>query len=364
MKIEFDWSVDYIDNTTDELFPADKLNRAEYAKFLTQFLAKQGFDGTQEPNKQKKNYVLNLNAEWGAGKSYFLKRWSNDLKKHYPVVYIDVWKQDYSNDPLLTIVSAMTKQLKEQAGSNNTAINVPESISNLFKAALPSVANALAAKYLGLNISSLIESVEKADISEYDNIETGAIAQKITETLIKEHENKEKSIDILKLNIKEWVEAVVGQSATTENKKYYPAFIFIDELDRCKPSYAVEVLETIKHIFDIPGVIFVVATNTNQLQHTIKSVYGDGFDAIQYLGRFFNTRFAFGSQSFEKLLSVHCEISKLSNEYLSFKNISTFPDSLDQNTNGHIALKNLTTVYDTFLISSRQAIQITNRLIG
>nr|WP_279504657.1 P-loop NTPase fold protein [Aeromonas veronii] len=65
----------------------------------------------------------------------------------------------------------------------------------------------------------------------------------------------------------------------------------IDELDRCRPSYAVEMLETIKHIFDIPKVVFVLATDTEQLQHAIKVIYGDGFDAQNYLGRFFMRRF-------------------------------------------------------------------------
>lgn len=65
-------------------------------------------------------------------------------------------------------------------------------------------------------------------------------------------------------------------------------YVFIDELDRCRPNFAIEVLEVIKHIFDIEGVVFVVATNTNELQHSIKAVYGSGFDANKYLMRFFN----------------------------------------------------------------------------
>lgn len=68
----------------------------------------------------------------------------------------------------------------------------------------------------------------------------------------------------------EWVTAVTGIK-----QKELPAFIFIDELDRCRPSYAVEMLETIKHIFDISGVVFVVATDTEQLQHAVKVVYGE-----------------------------------------------------------------------------------------
>ncbi|MEL0615029.1 P-loop NTPase fold protein, partial [Marinomonas arenicola] len=49
--------------------------------------------------------------------------------------------------------------------------------------------------------------------------------------------------------------------------------MFVDELDRCRPSYAVEMLESIKHIFDIKGIVFVVATDSEQLQHGVKAIY-------------------------------------------------------------------------------------------
>ena len=100
MTISFNWSEPELSiNSKYETFPADQLDREKYAKFLTTFLAKQGYDDARDSDQKKRNYVLNLNAEWGAGKSYFLKRWAHDLKEHYPVVYIDAWKQDYSDDP-------------------------------------------------------------------------------------------------------------------------------------------------------------------------------------------------------------------------------------------------------------------------
>ncbi|TLX45598.1 hypothetical protein C1E24_18115 [Pseudoalteromonas phenolica] len=66
------------------------------------------------------------------------------------------------------------------------------------------------------------------------------------------------------------------------------AFILIDELDRCRPSYAIEMLEIIKHFFETPNFVFVVATDTKQLSHSIKAVYGSGFNGEEYLTRFFN----------------------------------------------------------------------------
>ncbi len=93
---------------SEEILSADRLDRARYAEFLTNYLAAEG---------KQRNYVLNLNAEWGAGKTWFIKRWYMELKSHYPTVYIDAWQQDFSDDPLLTVISSIIEQLKEEAGS-------------------------------------------------------------------------------------------------------------------------------------------------------------------------------------------------------------------------------------------------------
>ncbi|WP_163920000.1 P-loop NTPase fold protein [Photobacterium sp. Alg240-V54] len=369
MTISFNWSEPELNiDSKYETFPADQLDREKYANFLTTFLAKQGYDNARDNDQNKRNYVLNLNAEWGAGKSYFLKRWAHDLKDHYPVVYIDAWKQDYSDDPLMTVISSMIKQLRTQAGkdADKAIFKVSRKFVGLLKAAAPTLARGIATKYLGVDPLKIMEMADDKAIGENidsdgKSIDMGLAAQKMVEHLINEHDSKATAIESLKLNVEQWVEAVIGKN----NTKSYPAFIFIDELDRCRPSYAVEMLEAIKHIFNIPGVVFVVATDTEQLQHAVKAIYGEGFNAKQYLGRFFNSRYTFKAPSYEKLINVHCDIYKLSDDYLKQKEIITFPDSLDQiHDDKRITLKNLTVVYDAFNLSARQVIQVTDRLIA
>nr|WP_287236503.1 P-loop NTPase fold protein [Mesorhizobium sp.] len=72
-----------------------------------------------------------------------------------------------------------------------------------------------------------------------------------------------------------------------------PLFVLIDELDRCRPSYALSVLERVKHLFEANGVVFIFATDTSQLQHTIRGAYGGDFDGRGYLSRFFDRRYSF-----------------------------------------------------------------------
>jgi hypothetical protein len=64
-----------------------------------------------------------------------------------------------------------------------------------------------------------------------------------------------------------------------------PVFIFIDELDRCRPDYAVTYLETIKHLFDTEGLIFILAVDMNQLECSTRVLYGD-LDFSEYFRKF------------------------------------------------------------------------------
>ncbi|MFM5184176.1 P-loop NTPase fold protein [Aeromonas veronii] len=250
---------------SEEILSADRLDRARYAEFLTNYLAAEG---------KQRNYVLNLNAEWGAGKTWFIKRWYMELKAHYPTVYIDAWQQDFSDDPLLTVISSIIDQLKMIAGKENP---IPEGMRQrllgLFKVGGKLVLKA---------------AIKKAGLEEDDFSLEGDDANQLVDALCSNQKERYESIQYLKQEIRQWVEGAV---VLGNGELDYPAFILIDELDRCRPSYAVEMLETIKHIFDIPKVVFVLATDTEQLQHAIKVIYGEGFDAQTYLGRFFKRRF-------------------------------------------------------------------------
>ncbi|MCV3284335.1 KAP family NTPase, partial [Aeromonas veronii] len=314
---------------SEEILSADRLERARYAEFLTNYLAAEG---------KQRNYVLNLNAEWGAGKTWFIKRWYMELKAHYPTVYIDAWQQDFSDDPLLTVISSIIDQLKMIAGKANP---IPEGMRQrllgLFK-----VGGKLALK----------AAIKKAGLEEDDFSLEGDDANQLVDALCSNQKERYESIQYLKQEIRQWVEGAVGLG---NGELDYPAFILIDELDRCRPSYAVEMLETIKHIFDIPRVVFVLATDTEQLQHAIKVVYGEGFDAQNYLGRFFIRRFTL------KNISRH--------EFITC--LLTWDESLSLSTSiwpiltkSHILINIISSVSDYLSLNLRQTEQLVDRVIA
>ncbi|MGU5695334.1 KAP family P-loop NTPase fold protein [Aeromonas veronii] len=314
---------------SEEILSADRLDRARYAEFLTNYLAAEG---------KQRNYVLNLNAEWGAGKTWFIKRWYMELKAHYPTVYIDAWQQDFSDDPLLTVISSIIEQLKAEAGSPQLSPYLSTKLASLLKATAPIVTKALFKKVSGINIDEVQEVITADD------------AGKLVESLFQDTRKKTEAVQLLKHEIKQWVEAIIGKK-----KKQAPAFILIDELDRCRPSYAVEMLETIKHIFDIPGVVFVLATDTEQLQHAIKVIYGEGFDTQSYLGRFFQRRYILPVVT-KRFFVEHCLLGRdleLNENY--------FWPALDDND---LLVRVITEFCEKYAVSLRRIEQLVDRIIS
>jgi hypothetical protein len=69
--------------------------------------------------------------------------------------------------------------------------------------------------------------------------------------------------------------------------------LFIDELDRCRPSYAVEVIEQVKQLFTVSGIVFVLSIDRVQLCHAIRGVYGnDNINSDEYLRRFIDIEYS------------------------------------------------------------------------
>ena len=281
--INFDWnesiSCTNREGSVGELFPIDTLERGKYAKFLHNYLV---------DNSSRNGYVLNLNAPWGAGKTYFINRWMDSIKEKHPVVYVDAWKQDYSDDPMLTVVSSIISALEAHLPEGNKeAIAIKNKAARFFKAAAPLLVKGLIKKATGMNVDEIEPKDEEAsEGTDLYNLSSEAGAA-LAKCLVDDHNEKLNTIRYLRDDIK----SLIGAIDPKKNLDT-PAFIFIDELDRCRPSYAVEMLEVIKHFFELENIVFVVATDTAQLQHAVKAVYGEGFDAQTYLGRFFRRRYS------------------------------------------------------------------------
>lgn len=247
---------------------AFKPHREELADYLTSYLAK-------EPN-----FVLNVNGAWGTGKTHFVRCWENKISKEHPAIHVDAWKTDFSDDPIISVVETILEYFRRQDVFLNTETEekILKLAGRIGKTALK-VAAGLSAASIGAGYSAGASLVEDSV-----SILTDAIDKNV-KLEFESYKTRLNAIDEFKKEIGIWTE-LYFESNKVEHKA--PVFVFVDELDRCRPTYAVEMLEVIKHFFDMRSYVFVVSTDTNQLSESIKAIYGSGFNSGKYLNRFFD----------------------------------------------------------------------------
>ena len=223
-------------------------------------------------NMEDACYSIALNGEWGSGKTFFVKQVQLILDAQnpqssiseetrteikgivqnqpsvpdsYTSVYYDAWANDNHEDPLLSLIYEVI-----HSGQSSYT---PERERNL-GTAISNIADLLT----GRNISDVLNDLRGKD--KLENIQKQAslkeLVREFINNLIEEHGNR--------------------------------LIIFVDELDRCKPDYAIRFLERIKHYFDDDRVTFVFSVSLSQLQWTVKSYYGTEFNATRYLDKFFD----------------------------------------------------------------------------
>ncbi|RAP36650.1 hypothetical protein B1207_07545 [Legionella quinlivanii] len=214
-----------------------------------------------------------INGEWGTGKTIFCKKTTDLIEKNYKDViectYIDAFSADHANEPLLTIIAAIAKLINKSPRKQE------------FLKAAKAVACYSIKAFGKAGISWMLRTDTNNLTGEILDVVKTATADSIDyllDKLIIEHEKVEENIDSLK-------KILLG---ITETK---PLIIFVDELDRCKPTFAVSMLEIIKHVFDIPGIKFVLISNFKQLMASIKNCYGNEVNAHQYLEKFIKYSF-------------------------------------------------------------------------
>jgi len=274
--------------------PKDLLNRQKEADFLRVYLVNR-----YKANKQS-SFVLNVNAEWGFGKTYFLENLTKDLKaEKHPVIYFDAWKNDFTDNPLLAFISELNTSLEPFLSRSVPAKKLLKNAYNVSKQIFFPV---LMKKALGYGIEEITELLAEKDATESnpteqnttetnDNAElvdnVSSVISRVAELALKEHNGVKTSIETFKVQMQKLLNHIDLNLKSNE----LPMFVLIDELDRCRPSYAIELLENIKHIFEIPGIVFVIATDSKQLAHSINAVYGNDFASERYLKRFFNQEY-------------------------------------------------------------------------
>ncbi len=250
----------------DNPFKFDLLGRRELVEVLTHLVG--SLEGP---------CVVAVDAAWGNGKTTFLRIWAQYLRQQeFPIVTFNAWETDFSGNPFVALSTELTDGLQEYTNESmaQTVEDTKIHAKEVFRRAVPSAVRLLTAL-----TSSIL------DITPLWEKEVGNALASYAEARLSSYQEAQKSIKEFKRVLQDMAYAV------SQSKGDRPLIVMIDELDRCRPSYAVELLEVAKHVFAVDHMIFVLAVNRGELAHSIKALYGESFDSQGYLGRFFDVDF-------------------------------------------------------------------------
>lgn len=262
--------------------------------FEFSFATRDEFD--RKPVAKKLINILNSNIDispmvidgsWGTGKTEFcrktIKLINDEFNETLICAYIDAFEADHTNDPLIPIVAAIS-ELIEDSSKKIAFLNKAKAI---FRYGLKASARASVAWLLRSNTETLDQEFQKELEKAVDEG-----SQNLVDGVITDYQEAKKDINSLKL---------ILQDLTVEKK----LVIFIDELDRCKPDFAIAIIEKIKHVFDVANVKFILVTNYTQMKASVNHCYGLALDAHRYLDKFIKFKFNLPTDKYSNKRKQH-----------------------------------------------------------
>ena len=259
--------------------------------------------------------VVGIDAGWGNGKTTFLRMLDRCLvKQQVPVVSFNAWESDYVSDPFTAIITELTDKLAIFDGEScpDTKEKIKKAIERakaVIKTRRPAILRVAFEKVplLGKLLGLVIEGLATPDV----------------DVQVSTYREARKSVEEFAITLQELAQSV---SADRKNPLLVVA---IDELDRCRPSYAVELLEVAKHLFAVDGVVFVIAVNRAELAHSVQALYGSGFDARGYLGRFFDLDFRLPEANRSRFIEETIEAVRIHDYLDRTKDMTGYPEFLN-----------------------------------
>lgn len=235
----------------DDPFKNCLFDREKYSNILTNLI-----------NNHETGFVLSINNSWGTGKTTFIEMFRQSLiNEGFETALFNAWENDYETDPLISILGEL-KILSKAVSDKEKIDKVVTNGSKIAIKGFKAIVKHQIVKHAGQEFADIYDSI----------IESG---QDIIEKEIDEYSEK-------KNNIVDFRKSLVDYISSRSNEK--PIVFIIDELDRCRPDYGINFLESIKHFFNVPNIVFILSIDKEQLGAAIKGFYGsESIDTDEYL---------------------------------------------------------------------------------
>lgn len=270
------------DSTIKQIIEKNYIDRNKYLNGLLNIL-----------NTINESKIIALDGEWGSGKTWFVKSLEyllnnyinfkineinidtlNNVKNEYMTFYYNAWENDDAPSAMLSLIYKLVNDSCLQKETDKVGV-IPRTLNTLIKYATNG----------NIDVKNDLFGEQWTNKQITDEIKT---SEEIKDTF------KELINDLL-----------------IENKN--KILIIIDEIDRCKPTFAIDLLENIKHFYDDERIVFLVSTNNKQLSASVCKVYGDKYDGDTYLDKFFDLNLELPNNYIEKYITSVDENKSISN---------------------------------------------------
>lgn len=244
-------------------------------------------------NNIDEDFIISVDGAWGSGKTFFLKQLIyisqnyesisifkteqkniiRDFSSKHLIVYYNAWENDDHENPIESLIYSILNEYPKM----KKYIHNPE---ELFSSAKPILMNLIDKLTSGVITSECFQNLKSFE--------------ELAKHIITIEEKKDKFNELI-------------NKLLSSNERI---LLIIDELDRCKPDYAVKMLETIKHFYNSKNITIIVSTNNDQLSKNINHFYGYGFDGYGYLNKIYDTIIRLEIENLENYVKHFCEIMK------------------------------------------------------
>jgi hypothetical protein len=232
--------------------------------------------------------VIAVDGQWGSGKTTFLKMWAGELRKEgFPVIYFDAFVHDYVDDAFSAIAGEIIGVVKEQK-----KLKTPT--GKRFAEGALKVSKVIARA--GVKIGAKAATLGALDGSEFANVATDVssamadAADNYLGRILGGRKEERDAIEAFRKALSD-LPALLTPENSMEKASPKPLVFILDELDRCRPPFALAVLERMKHFFSVQNVHFILGMHVKQIHSSIAVTYGSKINANLYLQKFIQLYF-------------------------------------------------------------------------
>lgn len=239
--------------------------------------------------------VIALDGPWGSGKSTFVRQWAGLLRqRNVPVILFDAFANDHHEDAFISLAGEIAALARATLGRKRPVTNFIDKAKKAGRALAPLAARAsIRAATLGALAGEDLQGVQ--EFIKETGRDASAVIERLIEQRLKQAKADRDTLEAFRQSLHELAGQLASApppepSVVAEGDADRPLVFIIDELDRCRPPFALNLLERVKHLFSVKNVCFVLVAHLPQLEAVIRGSYGSGVDARTYLEKFYHLR--------------------------------------------------------------------------